>query len=72
MCIGIDIHKISEPSIHLKNDPTHSFTRKVLISASINDRVRKNIEVSFLAVSRPSLNEQIDSKMLLLFQNGVT
>ena len=46
ICMGIDIHKISEPSMHLKNNPTHSFTRKVLISASINDRVRKSIEAS--------------------------
>ena len=71
-CMGTDIHKISDTSIHLKNDPTHSFPRKVLISASINDCVRKNIEASFLAVSRQSLNEQIDSKILLLFQNGAT
>ena len=70
--MGTDIHKISDTSIHLKNDQTHSFTRKVLISASINDCVRKNIEASFLAVSRQSLNEQIDSKILLLFQNGAT
>ena len=38
----------------------------------INDRVRKNFEASFIALSRQSLNEQIDSKKLLLFVNGVT
>ena len=42
------------------------------MTASINDRVRKNLEASFIAVSRPSLNEQIDAKKLLLFQNSVT
>ena len=50
----------------------HAFTSKVLIAGPINDRVRKNLEASFIALSRPSLNEHIDSKKLLLFQNGVT
>ena len=66
------INKISDPSRHLKSNPTHVFTWKVLMTAPINDRVRKNLEASFIALSRPSLNEQIDAKKLLLFQNGVT
>ena len=66
------INKISEPSRHLKSNPTHVFTWKVLMTAPINDRVRKNFEASFIALSRPSLNEQIDAKKLLLFRNGVT
>ena len=37
------------------------------MAAPINDCVRKNLEASFIALSRPSLNEQIDSKKLLLF-----
>ena len=36
------------------------------------DRGRQNTEAAFLAVSRPSLNEKIDSKKLLLFHNSVT
>ena len=67
-----DINKISEPSRHLKSNPTHAFARKVLMTAPINDRVRKNLEVSFIALSRPSMNEQIDAKKLLLFRNGIT
>ena len=42
------------------------------MTAPINDRARKNLEASFIALSRPSLNEQIDAKKLLLFRNGVT
>ena len=42
------------------------------MAASIDDRARKNPEASFIALSRPSLNEQIDSKKLLLFRNDVT
>ena len=41
------------------------------MTAPINDRARKNFEASFIALSRPSLNEQIDAKKLLLFRNGV-
>ena len=42
------------------------------MTAPINDRARKNFEAPFIALSRPSLNEQIDGKKLLLFRNGVT
>ena len=42
------------------------------MAAPINDPVRKNLEVSFIVLSRPSLNKQIDSKKLPLFRNGVT
>ena len=42
------------------------------MAALINDRVRKNLEASFISLSRPSLNEEIDSKKLLLFRNRVT
>ena len=41
------------------------------MAAPINDGVRKN-EASFIALSRPLLNEQIDLKKLLLYRNGVT
>ena len=36
------------------------------MTANINDGMKKSLEASFIAVSRPSLNEQIDSKNLLL------
>ena len=64
-------NKISEPSRHLENNPTHAFTPKFSITAPINDRVRKNLEASIIALSRPLLDEEIDSKKLLLFGNGV-
>ena len=64
-----DINKRSEPSRHLKSNPTHVFTWKVLMTGPINDRVRRNLEASFIVLSRPSLNEKIDAKKLLLFRN---
>ena len=45
-------------------------TWNALMAAPINDRVRKNLEASFTALSRLSLNEQTNSKKLLLFQNS--
>ena len=66
-----NINKISEPSRHLKSNPIHAFTWKVLMTAPISDRVRKNLDTSFVALSRPSVNEQIDSKKLIIFLNGV-
>ena len=58
---------MSEPSRHLKSNPTHAFTWKVLMTEPINNSVRKNLEASFIALRRPSLNEKIDAKKLLLF-----
>ena len=66
-----DINKTSGPSRHLKSNPTHAFTWNVLMTAPINDGVRKNLEAPFIARSGPLLNEKIDSKKLLLFRNGV-
>ena len=60
-----------EPAKHLKNNPTHSFTEKVLLPASSIRRITENIEASMTALKRPSLNEQVESKKLLLFRNGV-
>ena len=42
------------------------------MNAPINDCAKQNLEASFIALSGPSLNGQIDSKKLLLFRNGVT
>ena len=67
-----DTQKDSEPAKHLKNNPTHSFTWKVLLPASSIRRIRQNMEASIIALKRPSLNERVESKKLSLFRNGVT
>ena len=62
----------SEPTNHLKNNPTHSFIWKVLLPASSIRRIRQNMEASMIALKQPSFNERAESKKLLLFRNGVT
>ena len=67
-----DLRKDSEPAKHLGENPQHSFTWKTLMPASKNFRQRKNLEACLIAVKGPSLNNQLDTKKLNLFRNGVT
>lgn len=67
-----DVKKTSEPAKHLSENPDHNFEWKCLLNASTNSRQRKNLEASFIAVLGPSLNNQLETKKLILFNNGVT
>ena len=62
-------NKDSEAAKHLFQHPEHVFQWKVLMSAPMNSRKRKNLETFFRAVKHPTLNGQKDSK-LTLFRNG--
>ena len=62
----------SKPSAHLEQNKDHYFTWKILCNTPSNARTHKNVEAFFIAIARPSLNEQIDSDALFLFRNGVT
>ena len=64
-------HK-SEPSDHLTKNSSHSFTWSILSHAPTNQRTRKNLEAYFIAIMKPSINDQNDSKKLHLFRNGIT
>ena len=37
------------------------------MATPVNDRLKKNLETSFIAISRHSWNKQTDLKKLLLF-----
>ena len=50
----------SKPAAHLEQNNDHYFTWRILCNAPSNTRTRKNIEAFFIAIMRPSLNEQID------------
>ena len=67
-----NIKKISEPSKHLKANPNHSFTWKIIANAPSDQEKRKILEALYVAKFKPSLNEQLKSKKLKLFPNGLT
>ena len=62
----------SEPAKHLSQSIEHSFTWTVISQASKNNKTRKNLEASFIALLKPDLNEQCEFNTLVLFRNGVT
>ena len=67
-----DIRKDSEPAKHLTNNINHKFHWTILTRAPIFNRDRKNLEASFITLQKPTLNNQIDTKLLILFRNGIT
>ena len=62
----------TEPGKHLLENPHHEFRWTILSTAAKNDRTRKNLEASFIAVLKPSLNEQVKHNIINLFRHGVT
>ena len=62
----------TEPGKHLLENPDHEFNWTILSTAAKNDRTRKNLEASFIAVLKPSLNEQVKHNIINLFRHGVT
>ena len=67
-----DIKKTSEPSKHLKANQNHSFTWEILSNAPSDYNKRKILEALFAAKFKPGLKEQVRSKKLSLFPNGIT
>ena len=62
----------SKLDAYLEQNIDHYFTWRILCNAPSNPRTRRNIKVFFIAIMRPSLNEQIDCNALILFRNGIT
>ena len=44
----------------------------VISNAPKNAKTRKNLQVSYIALWKPNLNEKKDFEILVLFRNGVT
>ena len=66
------IRKESEPVMHFRENLIHKFKWETLLQTPKNYRLRKNPETSFIAIMEPTLNNQLDTKKLYLFRNGVT
>ena len=61
----------SEPSKHLRNNPGHQYNSMILSRALSHRLKRKILEAYFNEHLKPSLNDQLDSKILTLFRQGV-
>ena len=62
----------SEPAKHLKNNFHHVFNWVTLWKTPQNYKVRPNLEASYIALLKPTLNEQEGFEILTLFRNGVS
>ena len=66
-----DVSKNSEPAKHLARNIEHEFSWYILARAPVNTIKRRILEVYFIKLIVPSLNDQLDN-VLMLFRNGVT
>ena len=64
-------HK-SELAEHIKRNIDHVFNWKILCLAPSQKHLRKNLEAIFIALYKPSLNDQKSFDRLMLFRNGIT
>ena len=67
-----DTSKNSEPAKHLARNIEHEFSWFILERAPVNTLKRRILEACFIKLIAPSLNEQLDNDVLMLFRNGVT
>ena len=62
----------SNPSKHINSHLDHIFTWSVICNAPTNKFKQKIMEAYFIAITKPTLNDQPDSDLLHLFKNGIT
>ena len=62
----------SNSSKHINSLLDHIFTWSIICNAPTNKFKRKTIEAYFIAINKPTLNDQLDSNLLHLFRNGIT
>ena len=66
-----DKNSKSEPAKHLKENPTHKFTRTIISKVPENFRKPRVLEAYFIKTICPTLNEQLDNDILTLFRNDI-
>ena len=64
-------HK-SNPSKHINSHLDHTFTWSIICNAPTKKIKRKIMETYFIAIIKPTLNDQLDSDLLHLFRNSIT
>ena len=60
------------PSNHLNSNITHLFSWSVICNTPVKKLIRKILETYFIALLKPTLNDQVESDLLHLFKNGIT
>ena len=64
--------KKSNPSKHIKDNLDHVFNWSVLTNARKKKFHQKVLEVHYIVLEKPTLNEQLGPDRLNLFRNGLT
>ena len=67
-----NLTKNSSLSKHLQNNINHCFTWTNISNVPKNSKTRKNLEISYIFLWKPDLNEQKDFQRLVLFRSAVT
>ena len=67
-----DINNTSELAKHLARNIEHECSWFILARVPANTFKRRILEAYFMKLIAPSLNEQLDNDVLMLFRNGVT
>ena len=62
----------SLPAKHLLQNPNHAFSWKVIRRAPKSRSKRKIMESFYITKFKPSINNQLDIRKLLLFKNGIS
>ena len=62
----------SLPAKHLKDNPDHKFEWKVMRLAPKRKSKRKILESFYISKFKPTINNQLDVRKLLLFKNGIS
>ena len=67
-----NINGTSEPTKHIAANTTPAFSWKVISVAPKNAHKCKLLEAMIIRLLNTSLNEQLETKSLILFRSGVT
>ena len=60
------------PSKYLNSNTIHHFSCSVIFSAPVRKLTGKTLEAYFIALLKPTLNDERESYLLHLFKNGIT
>ena len=73
VCVRVEkLMSIKQLEIVIARNIEHKFSWYILARAPVNTFKRRILEAYLIKLIVPSLNEQLDNDVLMLFRNGVT